>query len=410
MTRSSPPEVLIVAGTRPEAIKLAPVYRALSRPAGTTRPRLLLTGQHRELLTGAFETFGLVPDEDLQIMQEGQSLHQVAVRCLEGMEGALERFRPDMILVQGDTASVFFAALAGYFGGIATGHVEAGLRSGDLRSPFPEEGFRRLTGVLADLHFAPTAGARDNLLAEGIPAERVHLTGNTVVDALLEISRRSERATHPVLQRLLETTDPFVLLTAHRRESFGDPLERIFTGVGRLLELRPDLQVLYPVHPNPEVRGAAERVFAGNDRVHLVDPLDYPDLVLALRGAALILTDSGGIQEEAPTFGTPLLVLREVTERPEGIEAGVARLVGSDPELLVRYALEDLSRPRRNRGGDPTLDPNGSAVPLDPDGGAPPLNPYGDGHASLRIAQAVEDHLRVPSGDPRAPESPAPLP
>lgn len=374
-----PPEagtdVVVVVGTRPEAIKMAPVMHALRRPGGGTTTRLLLTGQHTDLVDDALGTFGLHPDRDLGIMREGQSLYDVAVGCLEGLRSVLDEWRPRMLLVQGDTATVFFSALCGYFEGVGTGHVEAGLRSGDLRSPFPEEGFRRLAAVLADLHFAPTPGARENLLREGIPDDRVLVTGNTVVDALLEVVERAVPARNPELAELLGGERPFALLTAHRRESFGEPLRRAFRGVLELLEREPELEVLYPVHPNPRVVRPAREILGSHPRVRLVDPLGYGDLALALAGAALVLTDSGGIQEEAPTFGTPVLVLREVTERPEGIRAGVAELVGTDPERIVAASLEILgqggtAREARRRA-----------------------NPYGDGRAGLRIAEAVEAWL-----------------
>ena len=369
------PTVMVVVGTRPEAIKMAPVVEALRRPGGPAQVHLVLTGQHTDLVDGALESFGLEPDLDLAIMQEGQSLYDVATGCLEGIRSVLQDLRPGMVLVQGDTATVFFSALVGYFEGVATGHVEAGLRSGNLRSPFPEEGFRRLTGVLADLHFAPTPDARANLLREGIPDDRIHVTGNTVVDALLQVVARSGGATRPELKRLLEAEQPFLLLTAHRRESFGAPIRRIFEAVRSLLAQEPELEVLYPVHPNPNVLEPARELLGAHPRVHLVEPLAYRDLALSLQGAALILTDSGGIQEEAPTFGTPLLVLREVTERPEGIRAGVAELVGTDPELIVARARALLREPdhqRRTRRR---------------------ANPYGDGRAALRVAEAVEAFL-----------------
>lgn len=375
------PLAVVVVGTRPEAIKMAPVVRALRRPGAPVRTRLLLTGQHTDLVAGALATFGLDADRDLAIMEEGQSLYDVAAGCLAGLRQVVDEWGPDLILVQGDTATVFFAALAGYFDGVATGHVEAGLRSGDLRSPFPEEGFRRLTAVLADLHFAPTPRARENLRAEGVPDERIHVTGNTVVDALLEVARRAARPRAPELAELLAGDFPFALLTAHRRESFGEPLRQAFRGVIQLLEDQPRLRILYPIHPNPRVKGAAIELLGSHPRVRLVDPLCYEDLVLALRGAALVLTDSGGIQEEAPTFGTPVLVLREVTERPEGIEAGVCRLVGTDPARILKAGREALGEPpeaREMRRGN---------------------NPFGDGQAGLRIARVVEGFLAT--GRPR---------
>jgi len=373
--------VLAVVGTRPEAIKMAPVVRALSDPGSGVETRLVLTGQHADLVDEALAVLGMEPHWALGIMQPDQSLYDLAHECLDGLRDVVREWRPELMLVQGDTATVFLGALVGYFEGIPVGHVEAGLRTGDLRRPFPEEGFRRLTGVLARIHFAPTARARENLLREGVPAERIHVTGNTVVDALHAITARNEAPRNPVLAQLLAAGGdeaapaPFVLLTAHRRESFGEPMERIFRGVLELVSVRPDLQILYPVHPNPGVEEPARRILGGHARIHLVEPLGYRDVALALKGAALVLTDSGGIQEEAPSFGTPVLVLREVTERPEGVEAGVAFLVGSDPELLVREATRILDEgpagKERGREG----------------------NPYGDGRAGRRIAEVVERFL-----------------
>jgi UDP-N-acetylglucosamine 2-epimerase (non-hydrolysing) len=369
--------VLVVVGTRPEAIKMAPVLQALWGLGSPVESRLVLTGQHSDLLDDALAAFSLEPSWELGIMRPDQTLYDVAHGCLDGLRQVTEEWRPHLILVQGDTASVFLGALVGFFEGIATGHVEAGLRSGDLRRPFPEEGFRRMAGVLARLHFAPTAGARENLLREGVPPEWIHVTGNTVVDALLEVAARDEPPQSATLRRLLDREGkPFALLTAHRRESFGEPLERILGGVRTLVEAHPTLEVLYPVHPNPHVGQMARQVLGDHPRIHLEKPLGYLDLVAALRGAALVLTDSGGIQEEAPTFGTPVLVLREVTERPEGVEARLARLVGFDPDLLVREAgalLNEDPEAREARRG---------------------RNPYGDGRAGERIAREVARFLR----------------
>lgn len=377
-----PGRVLVVVGTRPEAIKMAPVVRALAALGPGVESRLVLTGQHRELVDEALSGFQMTPRWELGVMRPDQSLYDVVQGCLEGLRRVVEEWTPHLILVQGDTATVFTGALVGYFQGVAVGHVEAGLRSGDLRQPFPEEGFRRMAGVLADLHFAPTERARRNLLREGVPEERIHVTGNTVVDALLAITSGKPRPGNPTLARLLaggesggEGPAPFILLTAHRRESFGQPLERVFRGVGRLVDAHPRIEVLYPVHPNPRVREPAERILGDHPRIHLEDPLGYGDLALALQAAALVLTDSGGIQEEAPTFGTPVLVLREVTERPEGVEAGVARLVGTDPELLVEEATRILEA--GGREGGPGLREN----------------PYGDGRAGERIAGLVRTFL-----------------
>lgn len=378
MTPVMRPRVLVVVGTRPEAIKMAPVLHALRKREGLVEAELALTGQHSDLVDDVLRVFRLVPDHDLSLMREGQTLYDLAAGCLDGLRRLVEARRPRLLLVQGDTASVFFGALVGFFEGVAVGHVEAGLRSGDLRRPFPEEGFRRLTGVLADLHFAPTAGARDHLLREGVPAERIFLTGNPVVDALLRVSASDLPVRDATLAGLLQGgagAPPFVLLTAHRRESFGEPLARVFEAVHALVEERPELRVLYPVHPNPAVRDPARRLLGGHRRIHLVDPLSYPDLVRALAHARLVLTDSGGIQEEAPTFGTPTLVLREVTERPEGIAAGVAELVGTDPGQILRAARIRLDEGPEARRARRTR------------------NPYGDGQAGSRIAEAVVDFL-----------------
>jgi UDP-N-acetylglucosamine 2-epimerase (non-hydrolysing) len=378
MTPRHPPRVLVVVGTRPEAIKMAPVVHALRKRDAAIECELALTGQHGELVADVLRVFRLQADHDLAIMREGQSLYEVARGCMEGLRDLLRARRPGMVLVQGDTASVFFGALVGYFEQVAVGHVEAGLRSGDMRRPFPEEGFRRLTSVLADLHFAPTPGARDHLLAEGIPPERVLVTGNPVVDALLRVSASELPVEDATLAGLLDGAAhgaPFALLTAHRRESFGAPLEAVFEAVRTLVEERPELRVLYPVHPNPHVRTPAHRILGGHPRIHLVAPLSYPDLVRALARARLVLTDSGGIQEEAPTFGTPVLVLRDVTERPEGVAAGVATLVGTRPERILEEARRVLDEPDAARTARRSR------------------NPYGDGQAGSRIAGAVVSHL-----------------
>ncbi len=390
MTAVTKPRVLVVVGTRPEAIKMAPVLHALRKRGGEVETELALTGQHRELVAEVLSVFRLTPDHDLALMQEGQSLYDLAQRCLPGLRDLIRAREPGLVLVQGDTASVFFGALVGFFEGVAVGHVEAGLRSGDLHQPFPEEGFRRLTSVLADLHFAPTAGARDHLLREGIPAERIHLTGNPVVDALLRVSASDLSVRDATLAGLLQEADegaPLCLFTTHRRESFGAPMERVLGAVLRLADAHPTLRILAPVHPNPQVRDRVEGRLGGHPRIHLVPPLRYPDLVRALARARVVLTDSGGIQEEAPTFGTPVLVLREVTERPEGVEAGVAELVGTDPEAIHRAATARLAEgreARRARRG---------------------RNPYGDGQAGSRIAEAAVNFLLRPSAS--APVGPA---
>jgi len=374
------PRILVVVGTRPEGIKLAPVVHALQAHADAVETRVALTGQHTDLLDQVLEVFALPVDWDLDIMREGQDLYDVAQGCLTGLRPVLGAYRPDLVLVQGDTATVLFAALAAFFERIRVGHVEAGLRSGDKWQPYPEEVFRKLAGGVADLHFAPTRQARENLLREGVPADQVYLTGNTVVDALLGIAAQDRPVSNPALREALAEGRRLVLVTAHRRESFGAPLREIFQAIRTLADRHTDTVFLYPVHPNPNVRGPAEELLSGHPRIRLTAPLDYADLAAALRRATLVLTDSGGIQEEAPSFGTPVLVLREVTERPEGVRAGVARLVGTGRDRILQAADELLSDETARRAM------------------ATARNPYGDGQAGRRIADIVVHHL---TGRPR---------
>lgn len=363
--------VLVVVGTRPEAIKMAPVADALRTRDPELETRICLTGQHTTLVDQVLSAFRMTPDYDLGIMREGQTLYDVVHGALDGVRDVVRDFRPDVLLVQGDTATVFTGALVAFFERIRVGHVEAGLRSHDKWAPFPEEIFRRLSDVLTDFYFAPTQRARDALLAEGVAPERVHVTGNTVVDALLGVARTDRTVKNRVLASVLASESRLVLLTAHRRESFGEPIREVFRGVRELADARSDIAVVYPVHPNPNVRAPAAELLSDHPRIHLTDPVDYLDLVTALQRSALVLTDSGGIQEEAPTFGTPVLVLREVTERPEGVDAGVAELVGTDRRRLVERSLAAL-----RRGATP-----------------PPPNPYGDGRAGERIADILASEL-----------------
>jgi len=385
-TPSAPPTVLVVVGTRPEAVKMAPVLEALRSRGTAVRPRLILTGQHTTLVDQVLDVFGLTADRALGIMQEGQSLYDVARGCMDGLREVVAVERPSLLLVQGDTATVFFAALVAFFEGVPVGHVEAGLRTGNRRSPFPEELFRRLTDHGSDLHFAPTSLARENLLREGIPAEGIHVTGNPVVDALARMVPGEGTAETPQLRSILAAVEGggpdrrrLALLTAHRRESFGEPLRAALGAVRRVVDALPDLEVVFPVHPNPQARTPAWEVLGGHPRIHLMDPLPYPDLLRVLSAASLVLTDSGGIQEEAPTFGVPVLVLREVTERPEGVEAGTAVVVGTDPERIFQESLRVLRQriPHGGRGG---------------------ANPFGDGRAGERIADIVVHAL---TGAPR---------
>ena len=364
--------ILTIFGTRPEAIKLAPVIRELERHPEHIVSRTCATAQHREMLDQVLALFGLIPDVDLDLMHPDQTPSQVASAALERLDALLEAERPDWVLVQGDTTTVMAAGLAAYHRRIRIGHIEAGLRTGDKYRPFPEEMNRRIVDHLSDLLFAPTEQARRNLLAEGIPDERIRVTGNTVIDALLWVAslpsdtdppdtRTGERARANVRT---------IFVTAHRRESFGEPLRRICAAL-RTLARRGDVHILYSVHRNPNVWNTVHAELEGVAGITLLPPVDYRQLVRLLRECTLVLTDSGGIQEEAPSLGKPVLVLREVTERPEGVEAGVARLVGTDPERIVAEANRLLD------------DPEAYAAM------ARPVNPYGDGHAAERIAAAL---------------------
>ncbi len=386
---SERPRVLVVVGTRPEAIKMAPVMRAFLDRADEVEPLLVLTGQHDELVRQVLDAFELTEDHDLALMKPGQTLYDVASGSLGGLGRIIKDTGADALLVQGDTASVCFGALAGFFERIRVGHVEAGLRSHDKWAPWPEEIFRRITGVLTDWHFAPTSEAAGNLLREATPPGGIEVTGNTVVDALRHIAGVDRPFADPALAAVEASGRRLVLLTAHRRESFGEPLLEIFEAVRRIADDHEDIDIVYPVHPNPNVRGPAYGSLDGHPRIHLTDPVDYFDLVRALERADLVLTDSGGIQEEAPSFGTPVLVLREVTERPEGVDAGVAELVGHDLARIV------------DRAGHHLASAPGGGGPSAPEGGAEratATNPYGDGEAAARIADRVIADL---TGAPR---------
>ena len=358
--------VLTVFGTRPETIKMAPVIRA-ARDADI-ETRICVTAQHRDMLDQMMEVFGLNADFDLDLMRENQSPLSVAARVLEGLGGVIQSFRPDWLLVQGDTTTAFAAAFVGYHERVRVGHIEAGLRTSDKWRPFPEEMNRRLVSTLADLHFAPTRRAADALMAEGVSAEQICVTGNTVVDALRGILRRPASFKDA---RLSSIKGRMVLLTAHRRESFGEPLEQICWAACDLLERFPDVSVVFPVHPNPHVKETTQRVLGGRSRVILTGPLPYPDFVHLMKSAALILSDSGGVQEEAPSVGTRVLILREVTERPEAVESGWATLVGTSREKIVEHAAAWLENSERG-------------IPRSRE------NPFGDGQASGRIVRALQ--------------------
>ena len=372
-----PVKVLSVFGTRPEAIKLAPVIRLLRARPRDFLSRLCVTGQHRELLQPALKLFALRPDYDLAVMQADQSLSSLTARILTGLEPVLAREQPDWVLVQGDTTTTLAASLAAFYARIPVAHVEAGLRSRDPWQPYPEEINRCLTDVLASLHFAPTEGARENLLAEGIPEARIRVTGNTIIDAVQEIAARPYDRTRSPLAGLPLDGRRIVLVTAHRRENFGSPLRHLCQAIERLATLHPDtLHVVFPVHLNPNVQQPVQRALGRCPNVSLLAPLDYESFVHLMKRTTLILTDSGGLQEEAPALGVPTLVLRNVTERPEGVAAGSARVVGTEPEAVVAAATRLLSDPQdyaqmaRNR------------------------HPYGDGHAGERIVAALLEFSR----------------
>ena len=355
---------------------MAPVVRAL-RGRGGCDHKLVLTGQHTEMVDQVLGVFELEADYDLDLMKPGQSLYDIGHACMDGLREVAEDFCPDVTIVQGDTATVFFAGVVTFFQQGRLAHVEAGLRSRRKWSPFPEEMLRRMTDTISDFCFAPTPAAAANLAAEGIGPERIFVTGNTVVDALLETRAHPPAVHDPGIARLLGSPRRLVLLTAHRRESFGAPLEGVFGAVAELVDRFADIEIVYPVHPNPRVREPAQRVLGGRARIHLVEPLDYSDLLAVLRRASLVLTDSGGIQEEAPAFEVHALVLREVTERPEAVRAGAATLVGTDPERILTEASARLSA----QGRGPRV-----------------RNPYGDGRAGERIADIL---LAALTGGPR---------
>jgi UDP-N-acetylglucosamine 2-epimerase (non-hydrolysing) len=362
-------KILVVVGTRPEAIKMAPVILAL-KAAPWCECRVLATAQHRQMLDQVLNLFGIVPDIDLDMMRPNQSLPDLTARLLSELDRVLAAEAPDAVLVQGDTTTVMTAALASFYRRIPVGHVEAGLRTGDMNNPFPEEMNRVVAGRLASWHFAPTESSRANLLREALPADRIHVTGNTVIDALLDVAARRDEC--PV------ETAPFarlVLVTAHRRENFGEPLRNICAAIRSLAARFQDTLFVYPVHPNPNVREAVEKSLSGLDNVRLIAPLDYRPFVALMKRADLILTDSGGVQEEAPALGKPVLVLRRETERPEAVTAGVVKLVGTGEAAIVDAARQLLEDP--------------AAYALMAKG----VSPYGDGHAAERIVEIMREAL-----------------
>ncbi|WP_221567018.1 non-hydrolyzing UDP-N-acetylglucosamine 2-epimerase [Alkalihalobacillus sp. TS-13] len=364
-------KVMTIFGTRPEAIKMCPLVLELEKYPDEIESIVTVTAQHREMLDQVLEIFEVTPDYDLNIMKQRQSLMEVTNRALEGLDGVLKEAQPDIVLVHGDTTTSFVASLAAFYNQIAVGHVEAGLRTGNKYSPYPEEMNRLLTGVLADLHFAPTNNSAANLLKENKKQEDIYITGNTAIDALKTTVQ--ENYQHQVLEKLKD--DRLILMTAHRRENLGEPMRQMFSAIRRIVDEHKDTQVVYPVHLNPAVREVAQDILGGHERIHLIEPLGVIDFHNLASRAHIILTDSGGIQEEAPSLGVPVLVLRDTTERPEGIEAGTLKLAGVEEDNIYQLANELLT--------EQTAYEKMSKA----------SNPYGDGEASRRIVEAILYHF-----------------
>ncbi|WP_269777022.1 non-hydrolyzing UDP-N-acetylglucosamine 2-epimerase [Motilimonas pumila] len=373
-------KVLSVFGTRPEAIKMAPLVHKLNEAEGIDA-KVCVTAQHREMLDQVLNLFEIEPDFDLNIMKPGQTLYDVTANILSGLKPVLEEFKPDIVLVHGDTSTTLSTSLAAYYQQIPVGHVEAGLRTGNIYSPWPEEGNRKLTGAIAELHFAPTDTSKQNLLNEGIKQESIATTGNTVIDALFLIKDKLEKdedlnATLASRFPELDATKKLILVTGHRRESFGGGFERICEALVEIATEHPESQVLYPVHLNPNVREPVNRILKGVDNVHLIEPQDYLPFVYLMNQANIILTDSGGIQEEAPSLGKPVLVMRDTTERPEAVEAGTVKLVGTNKATIISEVQSLLTNETQYQAMSKAH------------------NPYGDGKACDRIIEKIKQHFQ----------------
>lgn len=375
---SSKIKVMTIFGTRPEAIKMAPLVLELKKRPDQFEAIVTVTAQHREMLDQVMEIFGITPDYDLNIMKSRQTLAQITTRALEGLDKVMQETKPDIVLVHGDTTTTFAASLAAYYNQIAVGHVEAGLRTWNKYSPYPEEMNRQLTGVMADLHFSPTTKSRQNLLNESKKEDTIFVTGNTAIDALA--TTVSEQYSHEVLKQVGDKR--LVLMTAHRRENLGENMQSMFRAIKRLVEEHKDIHVVYPVHLNPVVQETANSILGDDPRISLIEPLGVVDFHNFASRAHLILTDSGGVQEEAPSLGVPVLVLRDTTERPEGIEAGTLKLAGTDEDTIFRLANELLSDDQAH-----------SQM-------ARASNPYGDGKASERIADAISYYFKQTNEKP----------
>ncbi|HBR28747.1 MAG TPA: UDP-N-acetylglucosamine 2-epimerase (non-hydrolyzing) [Firmicutes bacterium] len=367
---------MLVFGTRPEAIKMAPLIKALEKHE-QIKAITTVTAQHREMLDQVLTRFGIKPVYDLNLMKPGQSLTEITVGVLSKIESIVSQEKPDLILVHGDTATTFASSLAAFYHQIPVGHVEAGLRTDNKYSPFPEEMNRKLTGCLSDLHFAPTLTAKQALLKEGVPSERIVVTGNTVIDALLQTVKPNYTFKNEALNQLDFVDKKIILLTAHRRENLGEPLRDIFLAVREIVESNPDTEVVLPVHLNPVVQKLAREILGETERVKLVAPLEYEEFVNLMDRCYLVLTDSGGLQEEAPSLGKPVLVLRDTTERPEAIAAGTVKLIGTNRATIIEETTMLLINPREYQRMSEAV------------------NPYGDGKAAERILQAILFHFRL---------------
>lgn len=363
-------KVMTVFGTRPEAIKMAPVVLELQKHADRIKTIVAVTAQHRQMLDQVLDLFQITPDYDLDIMSQGQTLYDITTKSLMGLKDVLAKEKPDLVLVHGDTTTTFAGALASYYQQVPVGHVEAGLRTGDIYSPFPEEMNRKLTGAIAAIHFAPTATAKANLLKENVNPSHIYVTGNTVIDALMT-TVAGDYDFGDDLKDVDFQNHRVILLTTHRRENLGEPMRHIYKALRRIIEEIPDTEIVFPVHRNPLVRKVVEEELAGVDRIHLIDPMEYEPFANLMSLSSLVLTDSGGIQEEAPSLGKPVLVLRNTTERPEAVEAGTVRLIGTDKDVVYAETKRLLT-------DQAAYDAMSNAV-----------NPYGDGKASQRIVQAI---------------------
>ena len=368
-------KVLTVFGTRPEGIKMAPIIKPMEKTFQIDNT-ICITAQHREMLDQVINLFHIEPDYDLNIFKPGQSLTEITIKALEGLENVIKEVKPDLLLVQGDTSTVFSGALAAFYQKVRVGHVEAGLRSGNLYSPYPEEANRKLTGIVTDFHFAPTKINRDNLLREGYPEEKIFVTGNTVIDALKYTVKEKYNFNMPLLNSIDYENNKIILLTSHRRENIGKPMENIFSAINDIVLKYHNVEVIFPIHLNPKVRDIANKIFKDNNKVHLIEPLDYEPFTNLMAKSYLVVTDSGGLQEEAPSLGKPVLVVREETERPEGIEAGTAKLVGTNYDNIFKEIDFLIS----NKG---EYDKMANAV-----------NPYGDGQASERIVDIILRYVK----------------